>query len=171
MHSSNYSRVIDRLLQFMGVGSIAQGVIRFDADNDIYYVFEGGSNEEIDFCSHFPQARMVLNMTYFEIKVLIRQIKTMQGELNINGANKEDNKNRKRAGDNFIGLDAGTAGPESRGSDNNSELSRADDNDYESNASAGSGSSPGAEDATGGSRVILMSEAAKIIEENQPEED
>lgn len=171
MHTTNFSLAIDNIITFLGTGSVSRAVCRHDNDRDVYYIFESGEPAELEFKERYPGNRKILDMDFFQMKVFIHQIKVAQRELNINGADKENNKSRELAGSDDTGLDAGGTGLEDWGASNNTELPGSNDNGHAGNSGLDSGDKTRSE--AGGRPIlnILPPGAEEILRENRPEID
>lgn len=169
MHTTNFSKAVGRLIQYLGAGTVKRAICRHDQDNDIYYLFEADEPAELEFIDRHPGNKKILDLDFFQMKVFIHEIKTLQNELGINGTNKENSQDRQCSGSDDIGLDAGTAGAEPVGSGCDTELPGPNDNDSKGNSANDSGNQTGETVATRPIGEPTPEEKASIIEENTPD--
>lgn len=98
MHSTNGSRIMDGLLRVLGDRGARRHRVWQEERMGMYYLFEEGEPGELRFNSSFPAARKILDLDYYQAKVFIQRIKSIQIEMGFYGDDKEDNSDRKRSG-------------------------------------------------------------------------
>ena len=159
MDSSCGSEVMDLFLRALVNRAVRRYRIWEDSVEGRYWLFQEDEPAEVRFTSSFPGARKILDMDYYQCKVFIQRIKSIQMEMGFYGDDKKDSADRERAG---------SVDPRSHSGESESKQGRPSGDDKLSRANDNSGGIDGGE--TGGNGTGA-NKAAGIPEDSTQEKD